>query len=353
MSINPSLFGLKKSNRDFTTHESWGKNQFNSSFPASLCCYMYSKGLDAIYLSNNKGQHTIGRLPITKLFGIAPDSEHIFFSFESAYIPFQPYLTGSLPRTDLVIQDLSKRDSAPTGFLEIKLTALPDNSTHNLSEPEYGSELVVRPDTIVYQAASIAKNNLLLLKSLATPQIIGIKDWSQPYAVVPHLDEMCALLRGITSNQNAKETPLMLQPVWKTQGKSPVLADNCLDVFVWSDLALTNFICDIANTEQDDTRITRQTRTVIWLFKMLLEISQNGRVSHHKVIDELTYNTKNDKAFASNGNVTTRYMSSPELTKPRITKAEIKNIILGNGQNLLSPERRFDAIIYSSPELFK
>jgi hypothetical protein len=41
------------------------------------------------------------------------------------------------------------------------------------------------------------------------------------------------------------------------------------------------------------------------------------------------------------------------LHNPRITKEEIKNIILGGGQNLLSPERRFDAIIYNSPELFE
>lgn len=33
-------------------------------------------------------------------------------------------------------------------------------------------------------------------------------------------------------------------------------------------------------------------------------------------------------------------------------KNEIKNIILGGGQEMLSPERRFDAIIYNSPELF-
>jgi hypothetical protein len=45
-------------------------------------------------------------------------------------------------------------------------------------------------------------------------------------------------------------------------------------------------------------------------------------------------------------------MSCPELTKPRINKAAIKDIILGGGENLLSPERRFDAIIYNSPELF-
>jgi hypothetical protein len=45
-------------------------------------------------------------------------------------------------------------------------------------------------------------------------------------------------------------------------------------------------------------------------------------------------------------------MSCAELTKPRIEQKEIKKIILGGGQNLLSPERRFDAIIYNSPELF-
>jgi len=40
------------------------------------------------------------------------------------------------------------------------------------------------------------------------------------------------------------------------------------------------------------------------------------------------------------------------LTEPRIQKSEIKEIILGGGQNLLSPERRFDAIVYNSPTLF-
>jgi hypothetical protein len=45
-------------------------------------------------------------------------------------------------------------------------------------------------------------------------------------------------------------------------------------------------------------------------------------------------------------------MSCPELTKPSIRKEEIKNIILDGGQNMLSPERRFDAIIFNSPDLF-
>jgi HindVP restriction endonuclease len=40
-------------------------------------------------------------------------------------------------------------------------------------------------------------------------------------------------------------------------------------------------------------------------------------------------------------------------TNPRITKSDIKNIILGGGHLMLSPERRFDAIIYNSPNLFE
>jgi hypothetical protein len=42
--IEASLFGLQHSNRDFSQRESWGKNQFNNSFPASLACYMYHQG---------------------------------------------------------------------------------------------------------------------------------------------------------------------------------------------------------------------------------------------------------------------------------------------------------------------
>jgi type II restriction enzyme len=115
---------------------------------------------------------------------------------------------------------------------------------------------------------------------------------------------------------------------------------------------LLGFISQVSKNDSAATQITRQTRTSIWLYKMLLDICINGRCDYKDIIDKLSYNTKNDKAFASAGNVTNPYMSCENLTSPRITKDEIKNIILGGGQNLLSPERRFDAIIFNSPELF-
>lgn len=85
---------------------------------------------------------------------------------------------------------------------------------------------------------------------------------------------------------------------------------------------------------------------------MLYDFGKKGQFNHHKIIDELSFNTKNDKAFAVNGRITHKYMACPQLEKPRIGQQNIKQIILGGGQHLLSPERRFDAIIYNSPNLF-
>lgn len=46
MNDKPRLFGIERSNRDYTVADTWGKNQFNSSFPASLACYLHSKGMN-------------------------------------------------------------------------------------------------------------------------------------------------------------------------------------------------------------------------------------------------------------------------------------------------------------------
>jgi hypothetical protein len=44
----PRLFGIEHSNRDFSKKESWGKNQFNSSFPVAFACYMSEKAIENV-----------------------------------------------------------------------------------------------------------------------------------------------------------------------------------------------------------------------------------------------------------------------------------------------------------------
>jgi hypothetical protein len=85
---------------------------------------------------------------------------------------------------------------------------------------------------------------------------------------------------------------------------------------------------------------------------MLNDVAIKGTFHHNEILQKLTYTMKNDKAFSVPGRKTNRLMLSDELLKPRITKGEIKNIILGDGQLLLSPERRFDAALVSALNLF-
>jgi hypothetical protein len=352
--MKPALFGLKHSNRDFTQRETWGKNQFNSSFPAALTSFLSSKNLESVYLILDKNkQLKHSKISIQNLFGINPNSDDLFYSFESIYSPYQQFVKGSLPRVDLVIQN--KQSGSCLKGLEIKLTALPDNSTCNLIDEQFGTEIVVRPDTIVYLACSIAliyKDNYQELSQFFDTAFEKISNWADAENVLPFIPLVLETIDKITFTNLEKQSPLVLQPIWKTEGKSPRLAKNCLDVFTWSDFAFIELFAEEARNKTDFIRITRQTRTLIWLFKMLYDFSRQGYFNHQQIIDEFSYNTRNDKAFAVNGSVTQPFMSCAELTKPRITKDEIKNIILGGGQNLLSPERRFDAIIFNSPELF-
>ncbi len=350
----PRLFGIEHSNRDFSKKESWGKNQFNSSFPVALACYMSDKSLENVYLKLDKNLKVIhDSISFESLFGIMPQSEELFFAFETPYTPYQQLLIGQLPRTDIVTQNTLSGNCLRG--LEIKLTALPDNATCDLPENQYGCELVIRPDTIVYLACSIvmqykSKMGRKKLRKFIGNEFENISDWSEPNEVLPLLSKMVSVIEKVIRDQILCQAPLIIQPVWKTLGKSPILANHCLDVFVWSNLAFTRLFLNMAT--EPFTQINRSTRTMIWLFKMLSDFSQLGQIDYRRIIDALSFNTKNDKAFAANGRITHPYMESQFLTQPRIQQTEIKDIILGGGQNLLSPERRFDAIIYNSPNLF-
>lgn len=353
----PGLYGITYSNRDFTQAEAWGKNQFNSSFPIGLTNLIYSKGLGNIYLCLDKElKINHGKISAEQLYGISPVSDDLFFSFESPCTSYQQFIIGSLPRVDLVTQIRSTGQCLRP--IEIKLTALPDNSTCSLTEEYYGCEIVVRPNTIIYLACSIVTNfkeNQEEITKFIGDDFGKIKDWNDSVSIWSNLTQMILAIDRIVVSLIDKQEPLLMQPIWKTNGRSPELANNCLDVFIWSNLAFTQLFTDAARDEisAGNKRITRQVRTVIWLFKMLYEFGIKGQINYYKIIDELSYNTKNDKAFSANGRVTHKYMSCEELTNPRIGKREVKNIILGGGQNLLSPERRFDAIIYNYPELFR
>jgi len=353
----PTLFGLANTNRDFSLKRDWGKNVFNNAFPASLALYMHSKGIKPVYMTLDRQLHTRhDYIDVQDLFGHNPLSGDIFFAFESLYMPYESLVSTMLPRVDLVtcthangVIEKCLRD------IEIKLTALPDNSTADFDSSEYGAEMVVRPDTIVYLALSIATNYLndrSRLANLILPAAEHIQEWHSPTEMNGNMIKIQEAINNVLLDSIDRQKPFLLQPIWKTLGKTLELEDNCLDIYVWSDYGFTRLFMDsLSRTASQDT-VNRPMRSCVWLAKMLYDFVVEGKINHSQTIRDITFGWQTDKAFAVSGRITRNYLKGPELLKPRVTKYELKNIILNHGEKLLSPERRFDAAVLSNASLF-
>lgn len=349
----PGLFGQTHSNRDYTKEKTWGKNQFNSSFPASLIAYMSYKGIDPVYVCLDKKQNVIHKtITGAELFGLDPLSDSLYYGFESNYFPYNKFYTGKSERIDLVLSN--RNTDTPLRGFEVKLTALPDSTTKDLTEDKYSCEIVVRPPTICFAACSIcshystAKAQQRLRELLAGVPLIT--HWEMIEEVSPHYAAIRRAVLRVMDDMTRHQSPLIIQPVWKTNGKTFRLTDDCLDAFVWSDIAVVKMCIDAPYSEAD---INRFQRTVIWVYKMLFDYVTYGQFDYVTIIKNQSYGTANDKAFSLPGTRSYDFLKSKELAKPRIGKNEIKNIILGGGHRFLSPERRFDAVIVNTPELFE
>ena len=77
-----------------------------------------------------------------------------------------------------------------------------------------------------------------------------------------------------------------------------------------------------------------------------------GSFDAKEITNTLVYSGRNDKAFSMSGAITHPLMACAELAKPRVSKSAIKEILLGGGHLHLQPERRLDAAILTTPNLF-
>ena len=316
---------------------------------------MSSKDISPVFIcTDDKNEIVHNQISALELFGIDPLSEDAYYDYEAGYYPYEQYYTASKKeKIDLVM--INRSSSIPMSGLEVKLTTLPDNTTKDLSDAEYGSEIVVRSPTILFVACSICacydslEGRMRLHNMLNT---IGeeIRDWGEIRQVAPHYEAIKRAVLSVSSDMADKQVPLIMQPIWKTDKRLTDLDEKCLDVFVWSNLSVIQMALR-ENYSEDD--ISRNQRTIIWLYKMLWDFTQFGKFNYTAIVNSLAYKYKTDKAFAISGRLTNQFMKSPELETPRISKYEIKNIILGDGQKLLRPERRFDAYLVSHPELFE
>ncbi len=353
--MQPSLFGIQRSNRNFADPYYWGKNQFNSAFPVALACYMRERGIPLVYIKFRDEISTeVTELSASDVLGSDKKSSDLFFSFETRFDAFRNYAHDDIPVIDLVVCDTTRESQIRP--LEIKLTTLPDNTTERLDEHNYGAEIVIRSATTRYMALSMAQaiaDQRERVRAIFEPVFAILRDWDSKEVMHRLAPRALAALEVFLCEFRDRQRPLLIQPLWKTKGKSPELADYCLDIFVWSDFALTHLFLDSARAASTGNGITRQLRAALRLSRFLYEFSRSGIVHQAPIYDGMTYDLQNDKEFAISGTKSRRLMACDRLKNLAIKKDEIKNIILGGGHKHLSPERRFDAILYFSTDLFE
>ena len=352
---SPSLFGIINSNRDFTDPYYWGKNQFNSSFPVALACYMAAQNIAPVLISYLNAEMTrVSEISVANLFGSNLQPSELFFSFETRFDAHRAFIHDDLNAIDLIVcegnRECQKRP------LEIKLTTLPDNSTEALGERSYGTEIVIRSATMRYLALSMAsssRDHFSEIKQIFEPAMALVREWDSVVEMTQRAPKIIDALLIFLDRFESYQTPLLMQPIWKTQGKTSKLAENCLDMFVWTDFALTHLFLESARNSLGTSKISRQLRAALRLSRFLYSCASAGRVHQAPIYDGMTYDNQNDKEFSISGLKSRPLMACDRLVTPIIKRGEIKNIVLGGGHKYLSPERRFDAILYFSHELFE
>jgi hypothetical protein len=356
----PTLYGIFKSNR--SGDALWGKNQFNSSFPASLACWMRDNKINPVYLETLKIDDVIKveaneRLSWNDIFQSNNPNSELTFRFEVPYEPYGIYTHNNIERLeniDLVIME----DGQYRRPLEVKLTVLPDSSTCDSAESNWGSELVVRPASTSYAALgifhSIPEDERGKAREIIEPTALKVRDWATHTAIIRNKTEILDTLDVLLGTFLDHQQPFLMQPIWKTNGKSPELAENAFDIFVWSDYSLCRTFIDRARAESKSEKVSRYMRSCARLLRCLNDLATTKKVLIKRIYREMALDNQTDKEFALNGHVTSKYMACERLKTPKISKNVLTEIILNGGENKLSPERRFDAtIFFTAKHLFE
>jgi|TARA_B100000315_G_scaffold260344_1_gene320990 hypothetical protein len=359
---DPRLFGLDRTNLSFAVRGEggWGKNKFNNAFPISLLCYMHSKGLDLPYIRaetvNSVVQVGRSRIAVSEVLGAVP--ELCIFDFEGVFPPFDAFVAGSPNKSDVIVQSL---DLVPLRALEIKLTVVPDNATAQMPHDVQASEFVTRPLMVELLATNICmaygtegrtRLNETLLTTLGNP---NNWEWLRQEDMLERLHLVKSALERVLSDPEVSQTPMVVQPVWRTEGQTMILEEQCFDVFIWSDfgvvlLYLSSIVRHLCS-RVPRSRITREARSAVWLTKMLWDYSTAGQLTMSEVTKEISFGKQQDKAGTFSGKVTFDYLNGPELSCPRVPKSAVGDIILNGGVGYLRPERRLDATLLADGSL--
>lgn len=342
--MSSGLFGIYNSNRSDDKH--WGKNCFNSSFPTSLACYMLTQNINAVYIRLDANQKIVcDKVPIQNVFNCKhKDPRKLFFSFESIYEPYQAFSFDTIDCIDLVVKESNGAYLAP---LEVKLTVLPTDATSSKPETEWGCELVVRSATTSYCALGMFNaihKHASEVREIFETACSSIQSWDNDYEMSHKTPQLTHCIDIFQKKYYRNQKPLLMQTIWKTQGKTPSLAEQAFDIVVWSDYAFSRLFLD--SSYQTLNKMSRPMRATARLARCLWELSKSGKIRLKDIYRQMAFDNQTDKEFAINGQRWRQYVNGERITKPILPSSVVKEILDSDSFKKLSPERRFDQTLY-------
>lgn len=341
------LYGIEHSNRAVDDH--WGKNCFNSSFPAAMASYMMEHNIPAIYIKLEDVDGVLKTVPteisLRDVFNCGMrNASELSFNFETVFAPYQQYSFDAIDGIDLVIKDLDGSFLSP---LEVKLTVLPTDSTSRQAEDKWGCELVVRSATTSYCALGMydaIKDDARDVREIFEEACSSIQMWDNDYEMTHKIPRISQSIDAFERRYLDRQKPLLMQTIWKTQGKSPLLAEQAFDIVVWSDYAFSRLFVDgsydIAPT------MSRPMRASARLARCLWELSKSGKIRVVDIYRQMAFGNQTDKEFAIGGSKWRQYVTSDRIVRPILHKETVNEIIQPGNIERLSPERRFDQTLY-------
>lgn len=115
---NPHLYGISSENSDRADANLWGKNQFNSVFPLSLCLYMRDNDISPVAVQLTGGEIQVNDTLWSMADVVGNSTANPYFSFETTFEPYRGYSQNEVDKIDLVVS-IADTQTRP---LEIKRT---------------------------------------------------------------------------------------------------------------------------------------------------------------------------------------------------------------------------------------
>lgn len=322
----------------------WSRELFPKSFTVALCNRMRDSGTDVNYIVADRGQCKVVPLSVDSLYGTRTASEDLVFDFDSVCVPHLDLASG-IPESDLMIHE---PDSGMLRRLDMQASVIPDASTKGLAAELMGPEMTVRTPTLKNLALSMSESladvgdGALSILRNAIPERM---DWSDLDSVLSYAEDMVYSLNRLQDVYHDRQRPFMLQSVWKSEEGGPFMAKDALDVFVWSDHALSRLFLDSTRRSSDGS-VTRPMRCAVRLYRMMLGILEGSHPDLDRIVAETQYGMSGNREFMVNGKASNRYMACGRLAKPSVTAEEVATLASKGFEAMIVPERRLDMSVY-------